>query len=73
VKKPFQILGIAGSLRRQSYNRAALRTAQGLVPEDVTLDILGLDGIPLFNEDDEHQLPAEVIELKKRVEAPTRF
>ncbi len=67
MKKPFQILGIAGSLRRQSYNRAVLRAAQRLVPADVTLDIFELDGIPPFNEDDEHQLPAKVIELKKRV------
>jgi NAD(P)H-dependent FMN reductase len=40
------ILGIAGSLRRASYNRAALRAAQPLVPEDATLEIFALDGIP---------------------------
>ena len=27
MNKPIRILGIAGSLRRESYNRAALRTA----------------------------------------------
>ncbi len=67
MKKPFRILGIAGSLRRQSYNRAALRATQQLVPADVTLDIFELDEIPLFSEDDERQLPAKVIELKKRI------
>jgi NAD(P)H-dependent FMN reductase len=38
------ILGIAGSLRRASYNRAALRAAQPLVPEGATLEIFELDG-----------------------------
>ncbi len=67
MKKPFQILGIAGSLRRESYNRAALRAAQELAPAGVALDIFELAGIPLFNEDDEHQLPARVVDLKKHV------
>ena len=49
-----RILGIAGSLRRASYNRAALRAATQLVPAGVTLDIFELDGIPSFNQDEEH-------------------
>src|SRR5215510_15285368 len=63
------ILGIAGSLRRNSYNRAALRAAQQLVPDDATLDIFELDGIPVFNEDDEKQPPARVVEFKKQIRA----
>lgn len=38
MSKPIRILGIAGSLRRNSYNRAALRAAQKLVPEDAALE-----------------------------------
>ena len=63
------ILGIAGSLRRQSYNRAALRAAKQLAPQDVTVDIFEIDGIPGFNEDDEKNPPAKVVELKKRIRA----
>lgn len=44
--KPITILGIAGSLRRQSYNRSALRAAQQLVSEGAALEIFELDGIP---------------------------
>ena len=69
MKKPITILGIAGSLRRQSYNRSALRAAQQLVPEGATLEIFELDGIPAFNQDDEQNPPAKVVELKKRVRA----
>src|SRR5687768_8132408 len=67
MNKPIRILGIAGSLRRKSYNRAALRAAQALVPKDAVLDIIDLDGIPVFSEDDERQPPAKVVEFKKRI------
>jgi chromate reductase, NAD(P)H dehydrogenase (quinone) len=62
-----RILGIAGSLRRQSYNRAALCAATQLVPEGATLDIFELDGIPGFNQDEEHNPPATVVECKRRI------
>jgi chromate reductase, NAD(P)H dehydrogenase (quinone) len=67
MNKPIRILGIAGSLRRKSYNRAALRAAQQLVPEDAVLDVFELDGIPVFSEDDERRPPTKVVEFKKRI------
>ena len=66
---PMTILGIAGSLRRDSYNRAALRQAQQLVPAQARLAIFELDGIPPFNQDEERQPPTQVVELKNRVRA----
>src|SRR6266576_1421354 len=67
--KAINILGIAGSLRRQSYNRWSLRAAQQLAPAGVTLNVLELDRIPGFNEDDEKNPPAKVVELKKQIRA----
>ena len=67
MSKPIRILGIAGSLRRESYNRAALRAATQLVPEGATIDIFELDGIPGFNQDEEQNPPAKVLELKRRI------
>ncbi|HEY7913816.1 MAG TPA: NAD(P)H-dependent oxidoreductase [Blastocatellia bacterium] len=67
MSKPVRILGIAGSLRRESYNRAALRAATGLVPDDATLETFELDHIPGFNQDEEQNPPAKVVELKKRI------
>jgi chromate reductase len=64
-----KILGIAGSLRRNSFNRAALKAAKSLVPEDGVLEIFELDGIPGFNEDEERNPPSVVVELKKQVRA----
>jgi chromate reductase len=69
MSRPITILGIAGSLRRQSYNRSALRAAKQLLPEGVTLDIFELDGIPLFNQDEEKNTPPKVVELKQRIRA----
>ena len=62
--RPINILGIPGSLRQASYNKAALKAAQELLPVGATLEIFGLDGIPPFNEDDERALPPRVVELK---------
>lgn len=67
MTESIRILGIAGSLRRESYNRAALRAAAELVPEGATLEIFELDGIPLFNQDEERNPPAKVVELKRRI------
>lgn len=63
------ILGIAGSLRRASYNRAALRAAQKLAPEGAKIEIFEIDGIPGFSEDDEMNPPAKVVALKNRIRA----
>lgn len=67
MNKPIRILGIAGSLRRESYNRAALRAATQLVPDGAALEIFELDGIPVFNQDDDQNPPAKVVELKQRI------
>lgn len=44
-------LGISGSLRKASFNSAALRAAQELVPEGLSLEIADISGIPLYNDD----------------------
>jgi len=41
--------------------------AKLLVPENSEIDIFQLDGIPMFNEDDEKHPPSSVLELKKRI------
>ena len=69
MNKDISILGIAGSLRRQSYNRSVLRAAAQLVPDSVTLDNYELDGIPGFNQDEEQNPPTVVVESKKRIRA----
>lgn len=63
------ILGIAGSLRKGSYNRSALRAAKSLRPDAARIEIFELDGIPGYNQDEEEHPPARIVELKKSVRA----
>jgi chromate reductase, NAD(P)H dehydrogenase (quinone) len=67
--KKIKILGFAGSLRKQSYNRALLRAALELVPEGAELEIFDLEGIPLFNQDKENDYPEKVKEFKAKIRA----
>ena len=46
-----KVLGISGSLRRGSYNTAALRTCAELLPAGLTMTYARIDDIPLFNQD----------------------
>src|SRR2546430_570864 len=63
-----KVLGISGSLRRGSYNSALLRAAARLMPEDSTLDVASLRGIPLYDGDVEAQgIPAAVSQLKEAI------
>jgi chromate reductase, NAD(P)H dehydrogenase (quinone) len=69
MDKKVHILGFAGSLRKQSYNRALLSAALEMVPDDASLEIFDLEGIPPFNQDLELQPPDKVKELKARIRA----
>ncbi|MCA1605747.1 MAG: NAD(P)H-dependent oxidoreductase, partial [Acidobacteria bacterium] len=62
MSTPLKILGIAGSLRQESFNRAALRAATQLVPDGAIIEVFELDGIPGFNQDNEQNPPAKVVE-----------
>src|SRR5690606_19340537 len=60
------IIGLAGSLRPDSYNAALLRAAARAMPEGAMLRIESIAGIPLYNGDEEasHGVPAPVARLK---------
>lgn len=64
-----RIVGLPGSLRRASFNHGLLRAAAEQMPAGATLDIHPLDGIPLYNADDEAAsgLPAAVVALKDAI------
>lgn len=46
-----KILGISGSLRKGSFNTAALKTCAELMPAGMSMTYARLDDIPLFNQD----------------------
>lgn len=51
MSDPIRILGVAGSLRRGSLNRALLRAAAELAPEGVTIEAFDLAVVPLYDGD----------------------
>lgn len=63
------ILGFAGSLRKGSYNKAVLRAAAELLPNDTSLEAFDLEGIPPFNQDLETAMPQRVKDFKARIRA----
>src|SRR5207247_1294781 len=64
-----KILAIAGSLRRDSYNRKLLLEAAELLPAGVELELWeGLKDVPPFDEDDESgPAPAAVAQLRDAI------
>ncbi len=69
MSEQISILGFAGSLRKDSLNRALLRAALEFVPPDAKLEIFELDGIPPFNQDLEVSVPVKVQEFKSKIKA----
>lgn len=70
---PFRILGIAGSLRERSYNRALLRAAAELAPPDCVFETFDLRPVPPYNGDEdpefggERAAPAAVVALRRAI------
>ena len=66
-----RLIGIAGSLRKASYNAALLRAAGESLPAGVQLEIASIAGIPLYDGDVEAAsgVPHIVRQLKERIAA----
>ncbi len=66
------IVGIAGSIREKSFNRALLEAATELAPPGMEIQQVALDDVPLYNSDLDESFgngpfPAVVADLKRRV------
>ncbi|MCL5017691.1 MAG: NAD(P)H-dependent oxidoreductase [Candidatus Parvarchaeota archaeon] len=62
-----KIVGFAGSLRKESFNKAILTTIKEITPESVDFEILDLKGIPLYDQDSEAEMPEAVKEFKRKI------
>ncbi len=67
MEKKIKILGIAGSLRKSSFNRGLLRYAAESAGPEAEIEIFDLAPIPLYNFDIEADLPAPVKILKEKI------
>jgi chromate reductase len=71
---PFTVLGIAGSLRHDSFNLALLRAHAELAPDDVRFEIFDLHDVPLYDEDHDafrggEDMPESVVAMRDRIAA----
>lgn len=65
-----KVLGICGSLRESSFNRALLDAASRLAPSGMLIETHSIDEIPLYNADVEARGdPAPVERLKSAIRA----
>jgi chromate reductase len=68
INEKLNILGIGGSLRKGSYNRALLRAAIELAPEEMEITIFDneiFSAIPLYNDDVRAKAVPEPVKILK--------
>jgi chromate reductase len=69
IASAVKILGMVGSLRKGSFNKALMRLAMELLPAGAQLEVFDLEGMPLFNQDLEAQPTERVKEFKAKIRA----
>jgi chromate reductase, NAD(P)H dehydrogenase (quinone) len=68
TQSPIKLLGISGSLRKQSYNSGALRAISPLLPDGMTFELAELADVPFYNADVEQiGFPDAVKEFRAHV------
>jgi chromate reductase, NAD(P)H dehydrogenase (quinone) len=65
----YSILALSGSLRKASFNGMLLRAFKAHAPAGVTLDIVDIGDLPLYNQDDDKAQAPEVQRFKSELRA----
>jgi chromate reductase len=67
---PIKLLGVSGSLRKQSYNSGVLRAISAVLPDGMMFDIAGIAELPFYSSDVEQAgIPEAVKSFRARVAA----
>lgn len=68
IVEDLRFLGIAGSLRRASYNRGLIRAASELAPPGILVETFELGDLPPYNQDVEDAgEPTSVVSFKQAI------
>jgi chromate reductase, NAD(P)H dehydrogenase (quinone) len=62
-----KIVALVGSNRKESYNRKLTKYIQKRYQEKVDIEILAIEDLPMYNQDDELDPPSIVKEIKNKV------
>ncbi len=65
--KKYKIAVIVGSLRKESFNLKTAKALIALAPESLSLELLSIAGLPMFNEDLEATPPKEWVAFKEKI------
>lgn len=69
MKQAIRVLAFAGSLRKDSYNKALIRAAVEVAPGNIAIEVFDLEGIPPFNQDLVEAPPQRVVQFKEKIRA----
>ncbi|HTW54966.1 MAG TPA: NAD(P)H-dependent oxidoreductase [Thermoplasmata archaeon] len=64
-----RIVGIPGSLRAKAFSTGLLLAAQEVAPPDTRVELADIRGFPVFNQDEEKNVPDPVRRVKEQVRA----
>ncbi len=69
MEQNIKILGIVGSLRQNSFNKALMSAAIELLPENAEIEVFDLANIPPFNQDNEKNQAQIVNDFKAKIKS----
>lgn len=64
---------LVGSLRKGSFSRQTAKALVALAPAGFQFDIVGIDQLPLYDQDYDDAPPAEWVSFREKIRAPTLF
>jgi chromate reductase len=67
MTSPRRVAVIVGSLRKESFNRKLARAFAAAAPAQLSLEIIEIGQLPLYNQDDDAQPPPASAAFKKKV------
>lgn len=63
----YKIGVVVGSLRKESFNLKTAKALMAMAPESLTMELLDISNLPMFNEDLEATPPQEWLALRERI------
>lgn len=67
--KKYKIALIVGSLRKESFSLKTAKALMALAPESLSLEVVSIADLSMFNEDREATPPNEWVEFRKKISA----
>lgn len=67
MSTPYDVAVLVGSLRKDSFNRKMAHALHELAPPSLTLEIVEIGQLPLYNQDEDANAPASWVAFRDRI------